>query len=95
MFASHDTTSSAMCSCLMFLGKYPNVIKKVREEIGSDDLDNLTLNDLPKYKYAYNVTKEVLRMTPPVGAGYRKVLKSFQLEVHILLFEIIISFRYS
>ncbi|XP_076101812.1 cytochrome P450 26A1-like [Mytilus galloprovincialis] len=80
MFASHDTTSSAMCSCLMFLGKYPNVIKKVREEIGSDDLDNLTLNDFPKYKYAYNVTKEVLRMTPPVGAGYRKVLKSFQLE---------------
>ena len=31
MFASHDTTSSAMCSCLMFIGRNPSILQNIRD----------------------------------------------------------------
>lgn len=81
MFASHDTTSSAMCSCLMFIGRNPKVLQNIRDEIISIDISKQqNVDGLVHFKYIYNVVKEVLRITPPVGAGYRRVLKSFELE---------------
>ena len=86
MFASHDTTSSALCSCLMHLGRNPRVLEKIRQEIEPEDLDDvITLRDIERYKYVNDVVKEVLRVTPPVGAGYRKVLKSFEIEVGVAI----------
>jgi cytochrome P450 len=56
------------------LGRNPRVLEKIRQEIGPEDLDDvITLRDIERYKYVNDVVKEVLRVTPPVGAGYRKV----------------------
>ena len=44
----------------------------------NEQLDLKDLNNLP---YISAVIKEVLRVAPPVGAGYRKALKTFDLDV--------------
>jgi cytochrome P450 len=70
----------------MHLGRNPRVLEKIRQEIGPEDLDDvITLRDIERYKYVNDVVKEVLRVTPPVGAGYRKVLKSFEIEVGVAI----------
>lgn len=45
--------------------------------------EQLRLDDLSKLPYITAVIKEVLRVSPPVGAGYRKVLKTFDLDVSL------------
>ena len=41
----------------------------------------LDYNTLSKLSYVNAVVKEVLRVAPPVGAGYRKALQTFELDV--------------
>jgi cytochrome P450 len=45
--------------------------------------EELNLKDLKDLPYISAVIKEVLRVAPPVGAGYRKALKTFDLDVCI------------
>lgn len=84
-FTGHDTSASSMTSLLMFLGRQPEVIQRLREELDavglldcSDEELDLSLNTICKLKYLYSVVREVLRMTSPVGAGYRKALRTFE-----------------
>ena len=41
----------------------------------------LTYDILSQLPYTSAVIKEVLRVAPPVGAGYRKALQTFELDV--------------
>jgi len=88
MFVGHDTTASALCSALMFLGQHKECIQKLREELKQNDLwewneDALDLNfkKVVSLPYLHCVVREILRLAPPVGAGYRRVLKTFEVEV--------------
>lgn len=90
LFAGHDTVTSQMCSILMFLGKNKKCIDKLRKELEvkgllniSDYNSEITLSVLNRLEYLNMVIKETLRLCPPVGAGYRRVLKTFELEVSI------------
>ncbi|XP_054422118.1 cytochrome P450 4V2 [Pteronotus mesoamericanus] len=69
MFEGHDTTSSAMNWSLYLLGCYPEVQKKLDNELdevfGKSDRP-CTLEDLKKLKYLECVIKETLRLFPPV-----------------------------
>ena len=87
-FTGHDTSASSMTNILMFLGRHPEVLQRVREELDSEGLLDcpdeeldMSLNKICKLKYVYSVVREVLRVTPPVGAGYRKALRTFEVGV--------------
>ncbi|XP_053406786.1 cytochrome P450 26A1-like [Mercenaria mercenaria] len=90
LFAGHETVTSAVTSCVMFLGQNENVLEKLRRELAEynllegnnrSDLNFKVINDL---KYLKNVVKEVIRLCPPVGAGFRKALKSFELGGYLI-----------
>ena len=89
MFSGHSKTSSAACSVIMLLGSHPHVMDRISAELMShnmlqnaDDSD-LTMENIQKLKYVDHVFKEVLRVAPPAGGGFRKALKTFELNVRI------------
>lgn len=47
-------------------------------------IDGPYSESLRYHKYLDNVLKEVLRIAPPIGGGYRKVLQSFELNVSVI-----------
>ncbi|XP_046565716.1 cytochrome P450 26B1-like [Haliotis rubra] len=83
-FAGNDTTSSTANSTLLALGKDDGVRKQIEEELEENGLlsseDELTFDSLKKLTYVDHVVKEVLRVYPPVGAGFRRVKKTMEIE---------------
>ncbi|GFY45250.1 cytochrome P450 4c3 [Trichonephila inaurata madagascariensis] len=69
MFAGHDTTSSGLSWALYMLGIYPEIQRKVHEEIddvlGDDEDRQITLDDIKNLKYLDCVLKESRRLWPP------------------------------
>nr|KAG5700960.1 hypothetical protein BaRGS_034245 [Batillaria attramentaria] len=85
LFAGHATASSASTSLFYFLAKNPPVVQRILEELEEHglldgDADDLTYDILSKLTYAGHVVKEVLRLAPPIGAGFRRALKTFELD---------------
>ncbi|XP_046565709.1 cytochrome P450 26B1-like [Haliotis rubra] len=83
-FAGHDTSSSTANSTLLALGKDDGVRKQIEEELEENGLlsseEELTFDSLKKLTYVDHVVKEVLRVYPPVGGGFRKVKKTMEIE---------------
>ncbi|XP_019494535.1 PREDICTED: cytochrome P450 26A1 isoform X2 [Hipposideros armiger] len=86
LFGGHETTASAATSLITYLGLYPHVLQKVREELKNKGLlcksnqDNkLDMEILEQLKYIGCVIKETLRLNPPVPGGFRVALKTFEL----------------
>lgn len=82
--AGFNTTSSAATTLLYHISKKPELLKRIRRELAELRLlersNGLTFDRLTECKYLTNVVKEGLRMGPPIGGGFRKVLKTFELE---------------
>lgn len=55
---------------------------KLLHRQSDNDLNIKILSQLP---YLDAVVKEVLRVAPPVGGGYRKALQTFEIDVSISL----------
>ncbi|XP_060142263.1 cytochrome P450 26A1 isoform X2 [Globicephala melas] len=88
LFGGHETTASAATSLITYLGLYPHVLQKLREELKSKGLlckgnqDNkLDMEILEQLKYTGCVIKETLRLNPPVPGGFRVALKTFELNL--------------
>lgn len=68
MFAGHDTTAVGMSWTLYLLGCYPEIQKKIMEEIhsifGEDKDRQITMEDLKDMKYLECVLKESQRIYP-------------------------------
>ncbi|XP_078669250.1 cytochrome P450 26A1-like [Branchiostoma floridae x Branchiostoma belcheri] len=83
LFAGHETTSSAATSLIMHLALQPQVVQKVQEELEKHGLlqpdQPLSLEQVGRLTYVGQVVKEVLRRRPPIGGGYRRALKSFEI----------------
>ncbi|XP_053406375.1 cytochrome P450 26A1-like [Mercenaria mercenaria] len=83
LFAGHGTTSSAAAFLVYVLAKHPEVVRKLKDEFeafGVLDETNIDtdLKKLNKMTYLNNVVKELLRLSPPVGGGFRKAIKTFE-----------------
>jgi retinoid hydroxylase len=78
LFAGHETVASALCSLCLLLGQYPEVRERVaQEQIEGYSISPDSLKQLP---YLDAVLKEVLRLIPPVGGGFRKAKQTCEIE---------------
>ncbi len=93
LFAGHETTTSMLTSLMMALAQNPTVLEKARTEQtaviaktkessleGSSHTNQtlpLTLAQIQQMPYLDQVLKEVERKYPPIGGGFRKVIKAF------------------
>ncbi|NCJ07996.1 cytochrome P450 [Synechococcales cyanobacterium C] len=80
LFAGHETLTSAIASFCLQVAQHSEVRSRLQQE-QQQWLDHpLTLDTLKQMTYLDQVLKEVLRLVPPVGGGFRTVLKSCQLD---------------
>lgn len=80
MFGGHDTTTSGISFCLYNIAKYPEVQKKIYDEILNEIGDHetvLSLQVLNKLHYLELVIKESLRLYPSVPYFARKLSEEF------------------
>ncbi|XP_045444893.1 cytochrome P450 4V2 isoform X1 [Pipistrellus kuhlii] len=87
MFEGHDTTAAGINWALYLLGCYPEVQKKVGNELdevfGNSDRP-VTLEDLKKLKYLECVIKETLRVFPSVPIIARELNEDCDVGGYIL-----------
>ncbi|BAY24957.1 cytochrome P450 [Calothrix sp. NIES-2100] len=77
LFAGHETLTSAIASLCLLLAQNPAVLAQARAEQQQLALEEpLTMAHLQQMHYLDQVLKEVLRVIPPVGGGFRQVIQS-------------------
>ncbi len=77
LFAGHETLTSAISSFCLLVAQHPQVMARAREEqLLFPRSQPLTLDDLKQMTYLDAVLKEVLRLLPPVGGGFREVIQT-------------------
>ncbi|MEG4578147.1 cytochrome P450 [Microcoleus sp. MON1_C5] len=77
LFAGHETLTSAIASFCLLLAQNPDVMAKVRaEQQQFPATEPLTLEQLKQMTYLEQVLREVLRLVPPVGGGFRQVINA-------------------
>ncbi|WP_263975692.1 cytochrome P450 [Leptolyngbya sp. 7M] len=80
LFAGHETLTSAVASFCLLVAQHPDVMAKLRDEQQQFSVQEpLTLDQLKQMPYLDQVLREVMRHTPPVGGGFRRVLESCQI----------------
>jgi len=78
LFAGHETTTSMLTSFCLALAQHPDILNKAREEQQALNItDRLSLEQLKNMPYLEMILKEVERFFPPVGGGFRGVVKAF------------------
>lgn len=76
LFAGHGTLTSALASFCLLVAQHPEVLERCREEQQIHQLNGtLNADTLRGMTYLDRVIQEVLRLIPPVGGGFRKVLR--------------------
>ncbi|MEM9510913.1 MAG: cytochrome P450, partial [Cyanobacteria bacterium P01_E01_bin.35] len=79
LFAGHETLTSAVTSFCLLTAQHPDVMQRLREEQKRlNVMGTPTLEDLKAMTYLEQVLQEVMRLIPPVGGGFRKVIKPFE-----------------
>ena len=74
LFAGHETLISGLATFCLQVAQHPEVLVRLRAEQEGQP-SALTLETLKEMTYLEQVLKEVLRLTPPVGGVFRKVLQ--------------------
>ncbi|KPQ35236.1 MAG: cytochrome P450 [Phormidesmis priestleyi Ana] len=78
LFAGHETTTSMLTSLVMSLAQNPDVLAKARAEQQAFPAESaLTFEQIQQMPYLDQILKEVERQYPPVGGGFRRVIKPF------------------
>ena len=77
LFAGHETLTSAIASMCLQLAKHPEILSKVYAEQQQFPTNQpITIEQLKQMSYLEQVMKEVMRLVPPVGSGFRKVINT-------------------
>ena len=81
LFAGHETLTSAIASFCLLVAQHPQVLNALRtEQKAFEPQEAITLDTLKQMPYLEQVLQEVLRLIPPVGGGFRQVLKTCELD---------------
>jgi retinoid hydroxylase len=75
LFAGHETLTSSLASLCLLLAQHPTALARARQEQMELAAQPLTFETLKQMPYLDQVLKEVLRVVPPVGGGFRTVLQ--------------------
>ena len=79
LFAGHETLTSALSSFCLLTAQHPEVLDRLREEQDRLNITGTpTLEDLKQMTYLEQVLKEVMRLVPPVGGGFREAIETFE-----------------
>lgn len=79
LFAGHETTTSMLTWLCLELARHPEILQRAREEqFQLLDKGVLNLEQLAQMPYLEQILWEVERLHPPVGGGFRGVVKDFQ-----------------
>ncbi|WP_199194108.1 cytochrome P450 [Pleurocapsa sp. CCALA 161] len=79
LFAGHETLTSAIASFCFLTAQHPDVLAKLRAEQANLNITGTpTLADLQAMTYLEQVLKEVMRLIPPVGGGFRAAIATFE-----------------
>lgn len=80
LFAGHETLTSAVASFCLLVAQHPEVMAKLRVEQAQFPVGApLTLESLKQMTYLEQVLREVMRLLPPVGGGFREALQPCQI----------------
>jgi retinoid hydroxylase len=81
LFAGHETLTSAIASFCLLMAQHPDVLAQIcAEQQQFKHHETLILKDLEGMEYLEQVLKEVLRVIPPVGGGFREVIQTCEIE---------------
>lgn len=81
LFAGHETTTAMLTWFCLELGRHPEVLQKAREEqLSLASEDPMSLDQLGKMPYLEQIFSEIERLHPPVGGGFRGVVKPFEFQ---------------
>ncbi|WP_295617605.1 cytochrome P450 [Chamaesiphon sp. GL140_3_metabinner_50] len=79
LFAGHETTTSLVASLCLALAQHPEVLAKARAEQVEIGIDTpISIDSLKQMTYLDRVLREVERMYPPIGGGFRGVVEEFE-----------------
>ncbi|KAL3821368.1 hypothetical protein ACJIZ3_007273 [Penstemon smallii] len=83
VFAAHDTTSFAIAMVFRMLADHPNCYSKLLEEhneimSSKRDDENLIYEDTKKMMYTWQVTRESMRIFPPIFGSFRKAIDDIE-----------------
>ncbi len=79
LFAGHETTTSMLTLLCLELARHPEVLQKARQEqLKLVQSEVLNLEQLGQMPYLDQVLSEIERLHPPVGGGFRGVVKPFE-----------------
>ena len=84
MMAAHDTTTSTLTSMVYALAKNPEWQDRLRAEMDSLDMENLTTDALNSTSEVDWVIKEALRMYPPLSTLPKVSNTAFEYEGHLI-----------
>ncbi|KAK9114469.1 hypothetical protein Syun_021266 [Stephania yunnanensis] len=89
VFAAHDTTSFAIAMVCRMLAHHPtchSLVLQEHEDImrGKRPGEALTLEDIKKMKYTWQVTRESMRLFPPIFGSFRKAIVDIEYEGFII-----------
>ncbi|MEB3292910.1 MAG: cytochrome P450 [Synechococcales bacterium] len=79
LFAGHETTTAMLTWFVLELGRHPEILRQARAEQDSFGNTAITLEQLAKMPVLDRIFTEVERLHPPVGGGFRGVIKPFDL----------------
>lgn len=75
---------------LLELARHGHATERASQELFHHDLmetqrdGDLTVAKMTDLNYIQRLVKEVLRLTPPMGGGYRHVLRTMEIDVSLL-----------
>lgn len=79
LFAGHETLTSAIASFCFLTAQHPDVMQRLRDEQARLNIaDTTTLENIKQMTYLEQVLKEVMRIIPPVGGGFREAVETFE-----------------
>ena len=85
LFASLETLTSTLTSTVMMLGQNPSVVDNIKDELKMHGLldhnQELTYSRIQRLEYTQRVCKEVLYRCPPAGGVFRRVERTFEMQV--------------
>lgn len=77
LFIGHEALSSVLCYFCLLLAQNPEILAAARKEQQQINCTgDLTFEHLKQMTYLDQILKEILRLIPPIGGGFRSVIKT-------------------